>query len=380
MTAVHYFDNCATTRVDDDIAELIVRFHTTDYFNPSARSTYSLQIANEITAAREKIAKSLNAGGGEIFFTSGGTEADNLAIFGSLRAKRGNVVVTASEHAAVYNAVSELSNRGYEVRYARVLSDGHIDKDDFVSKVDGETLLACFMHVNNETGAINDVRLINTLVKARNPKTVTFSDGVQAVGKIPVNLRHLGVDLYSFAGHKIHCSKGIGALYVRDGFRLAPTVFGGGQEKGIRSGTEYVGGIAALSVAVERAVANVERNAETFTRYKQIIRDGLSGITSWRENCPRDSSPAIMSLAFADIRGEVLLRMLESDGIVIGTGSACSSKKKQSRIAKAIGLDDNYAEGIVRISFSKYNTEEEVRLLAEKLAKYVVELRSTMLG
>lgn len=377
---IHYFDNCATTRVDDDIAELIAKYHTTEYFNPSARSSFSLSVSNDVAAAREKLAKSLGANASEIFFTSGGTESNNLAIFGSIRAKRGNIVVTASEHSAVYNTVTELIGRGYEVRYANVTHDGHIDVEDFISKVDSDTLLACFMHVNNETGSINDVRKINTLVKSKNPRTVTFSDGIQAVGKIPVNLRYLGVDLYSFAGHKIHCSKGIGGLYAKTGAKLSPAIFGGGQERGLRSGTEYVGGIVALAVAVSRAQSLVESNCLEYEVYKQIIRQALRDIPNWLENCTKDVSPAIMSLAFADVKGEVLLHMLEKYDILVGTGSACSSKNKQSRIAKAIGLDSRYSQGILRISFSKYNTRDEVELLASKLATCVVELRKTMLG
>ena len=377
---IHYFDNCATTKVDDDVAEILAQYHTIKYFNPSARSSFSLQIANDIAAAHEKVAKALGATPQEIIFTSGGTESNNIAIFGSLRAKRGNIVVTQAEHSAVYNTVTELANRGYEVRYADVLSDGHIDIDDYVSKVDGDTLLACFMHVNNETGAINDVRKLNTLVKAINPKTVTFSDGVQAVGKIPVNFRYLGVDLYSFAGHKIHCTKGIGGLYVKNGVKLAPTVFGGGQERGLRSGTEYVGGIVALSLAVQKAQTLLESNSQKFEKYKNTIRQALDSVSDWKENCVTDASPAIMSLAFANVKGEVLLHMLEKYDIIVGTGSACSSKNRQSRIAKAIGLGTNYAEGVLRISFSKYNTQDEVELLGEKIVESVVQLRKTMLG
>ena len=377
---IHYFDNCATTRVDDDIAELMAQYHTTKYYNPSARSSFSLQISNDIAVAHEKVAKALGASPQEIVFTSGGTESNNLAIFGSLRAKRGNIVVTASEHSAVYNTVTELIGRGYEVRYAEVLPDGHIDVDDFLSKVDEQTLLACFMHVNNETGAINDICKINKLVKAKNPKTVTFSDGVQAVGKISVNLRYLGVDLYSFAGHKIHCTKGIGGLYIKSGVKLLPTLFGGGQEKGLRSGTEYVAGIVALSVAIPRANTLIDENSVQYETFKQIIRKSLNNISDWQENCVQNVSPAIMSLAFADIKGEVLLHMLEKYDIIVGTGSACSSKNKISRIAKAIGLNHRYTEGILRISFSKYNTQEEVQLLADKLAQCVLQLRKTMLG
>lgn len=377
---IHYFDNCATTRVDDDIANLIVQYHTTKYFNPSARSTFSLQISNDISAARDKIRKLLGASSGEILFTSGGTEADNLAIFGSLRSKKGNIIVTAAEHSATYNTVAELNSKGYEVRYADVLHDGHIDVDNFVSKVDDETLLACFMHVNNETGAVNDVKLINQLIKEKNPQTVTFSDGIQAVGKVPVNLRHLGVDLYSFAGHKIHCSKGIGALYVKNGIHLSPALFGGGQEKGLRSGTEYVAGIIALSAALEKALNLLPSNSQSFESYKNTIRQSLEKVKEWKEICKENCSPAILSLAFGGIKGEVLLHMLERYDLIVGTGSACSSKNKQSRIAKAIGLESNYSEGVIRISFSKYNTAEEVCLLADKLAESVTELRKIMFG
>ena len=377
---IHYFDNCATTRVDDQVLAKLQYYATIQYYNPSARSSFSLQVANEISSSREKIAKILGVTAEEILFTSGGTESNNLAILGALRAKRGNVVVTASEHSAVYNTILQLKERGYEVRIANTLADGHIDVVDFVSKVDNETQLACFMHVNNETGAINDVKQINAFVKRTNPRTLTFCDGVQAVGKIPVNIRSIGMDFYSFSGHKFHASKGTGGLFVKKGLHLSPLVYGGGQEKGIRSGTEYVGGIITLSTALEIAIGNIASNTKNFATFKQVIRDALANTSNWKENCKLNCSPAIMSLAFADIKGEVLLHMLEQFDIIVGTGSACSSKNKQSRIAKAIGLDANYSEGVLRISFSKYNTIEEVNLLAEKLAFCVQSLRKTMLG
>ena len=195
----YYFDNCATSRADDDVIAILDKYQRETYYNPSARSSFSLAVAKELKSARESIAKTMGVTADEIYFTSGGTESDNIAIFGSGKSKSGNVVVTASEHSAVYNAVMKLGDRGYEVRLANVTRDGHIDVDDFVSKVDDNTVLACFMHVNNETGAISDVKNINRLVKAVNPRTLTLSDGVQAVGKIPVNLRSLGVDFYSMS-------------------------------------------------------------------------------------------------------------------------------------------------------------------------------------
>lgn len=378
---IHYFDNCATTKVDEAVLETINKYQTEKFFNPSARSSYSLDVANDMAHSRNVIAKLLGVDSSEVYFTSGGTEADNLAILGSLRSKRsGNIVVTATEHSAVYNTIVELGNRGLEVRVANSLFDGHIDVDDFISKVDSNTVFACFMHVNNETGAINDVKTINTLVKGKNPKVVTFCDGVQAIGKIPVNIANLGVNLYSFSGHKIHCSKGVGCLIVRKGTRLNSILFGGGQEKGLRSGTEYVAGIVALSKALENSVGLIDENSHNFLQYKSIIRSKLDGIPNYNELCVDDVSPSIITFAFADIKGEVLIHMLEKYEIIVGTGSACSSKNKQSRMAKAIGLDSRYVEGILRISFSKYNTKEEVGFLAEKLRDCVIELRKTMLG
>ena len=377
---IYYFDNCATTKADEDIVSILNCYQTEKYFNPSARSSFSLEIENDISKAREKIAKCLGCQAREIYFTSGGTESDNIAINGSIRSKKGNIVVTASEHSAVYNTIMQLQSKGYEIRQTKVTDDGHIDVDDFVNHVDENTILACFMHVNNETGAINDVKKINYLVKCKNSKTITLSDGVQAVGKIHINLKNIGVDLYTMSGHKVHASKGTGLLYIKNGVSVNPLVNGGGQEHGLRSGTEFVGGIISLSSAIEKATLLIDENSNRYIEYKRIIVDALNDIPNYKVNCIDNCSPAIISLAFADIKGEVLLHMLEKYDIIVGTGSACSSQNKQSRIAKAIGLPSNYSEGIIRISFSKYNDNEQVKYLAEKLSFCVKSLRKTMLG
>lgn len=377
---IHYFDNCATTPIDSDVLHQINEYQENKFYNPSARSNHSLSVANDITNAREIIAQLLGAEARELYFTSGGTESDNIGLFGAIRAKSGNIVATASEHSAVYNTLMHLQNKGYEVRLAKVNRDGHIDIEDFISKVDANTLLACFMHVNNETGAINDVKEINRRVKTANARTITFSDGVQALGKVPVNLRSLGVDVYAMSGHKIHAGKGIGLLYVKSGVRLNPIVHGGGQELGIRSGTEYVGGIIGLATALEKAVVALSLNTKMFNDYKLQIRSSLAEIPGWCENCTDNCSPAIMSLAFADIKGEVLLRMLEDNDVIVGTGSACSSRNKQSRIAKVIGLPQKYSEGLVRISFSRMTSPQDVAALTSALPDCVLRLRKTMLG
>jgi len=373
----YYFDNCATTRVDDEVLQILNKYHVEAFYNPSALTNVSMMVKNDVENARQRIAKMLGVFPRELYFTSGGTEADNTAILGAVKNKKGNVVVTASEHSAVYNAVMQLKNRGVEVKIAKTTSDGHIDVDDFVSCVDCNTLLACFMHVNNETGAVNDVKLLNSLVKAKNNQTITFSDGVQAVGKIPVNIKSLGVDLYTFSGHKIHCSKGTGCLYVKNGVNVNPLIVGGGQENGFRSGTEYVAGCVALATAVQNAVQNVPGNAKAFAAYKQMLTNAVAPLGA-KLNCSTDVSPAIFSVAFSGIKGEVLLRMLEMDGILVGTGSACSSKSKVSRVMGAIGLENQYVEGVLRISFSKYNTTEQVQALCNALVKNVNSLRKTM--
>lgn len=375
---IHYFDNCATTRVDDNLIQTLIKYHTEKYFNPSARSSFSAEVADDIARARETVAKLLGAENYNVYFTSGGTESDNTGILGALKGKRGNIVATMSEHSAVYNALLTLQNRGYELRLANVLPDGHIDFKDFISKIDDQTLLACFMHVNNETGAVNDIKKLASAIKGVNKNTVCFSDGIQAAGKIPVNLADLNVDIYTLSGHKFHASKGTGVILVKKNLRLNPLIFGGGQEKGLRSGTEYVGGIVVLADALQSAISNLTINTQRFLHYKNNVRDALGCVRDWREICIENCSPAVMSLAFAGIKGEVLLRMLEDAEIIVGTGSACSSRNKQSRIAKAINLPAEYSEGVIRISFSKFNTEEDTRYLGEKLRECVLRLRKTI--
>ena len=371
-----YFDNCATTKIDDDVLQIVSDYAKNKFFNPSARSSLSLEVSNDLAVARRQIARLVGADEDEIFFTSGGTESNNIAILAGGKSRKGNVVVTAAEHSSVYNPVMQLAGKGYEIRIAKVLPDGHIDVDDFVNKVDENTALACFMHVNNETGAINDVRRINALVKQHAPKCQTLSDGVQAVGKIPVNIHSLGVDFYSMSGHKIHGSKGSGFLYVRRGTKCNPLVFGGGQEHGMRSGTEFVGGQIALATALAKATKLVID--PIFADLRNTVTDKLQQVANYKILCNTDNTPRILTAAFADIKGEVLVHMLEKYNIVVGTGSACSSANKQSRVAKAIGLEPRYTEGIIRISFTDGITVADADFLADKLVQCVAELRKTM--
>lgn len=371
---IYYFDNAATTRVDDEITKLIDKYNGEKYFNPSSLTAFSLSVAKDIQSARERVADVFGCKADEIYFTSGGTESDNTAILGSLSKHSGNIVTTETEHSAVYKTVNYLKNKGFEIRFAAVNSDGSVNAESLINNVDENTILVAIMHVNNETGAINNIGELVKKVKNKNPKTIFFSDGTQAAGKIKVNLANLGVDAYAFSGHKFHAPKGIGGLYIKSNVKIAQLHYGGGQEKGFRSGTENVSGIIAMSQALKTANGLIGENSEKFAEYKRILLSAFDKIGDYKIICG-DGSPAIMSVAFENIKSQVLSNILEQDGIIIGLGSACSSKNKQNRIMTAAGLERKYIEGVVRISFSKYNTTEEVVFLAEKMTEHIKMLR-----
>lgn len=373
---IYYFDNCATTRMDDEVQKIIAYYNTEKYFNPSALANACADVRRDIQQARAQIASCLGANAAEIVFTSGGTEADNMAICGAIKNKKqGNIVVCGTEHAAVINTVNQFAERGVEIRFAKATSDGHMDFEDYCSKVDDNTIIAVMMHVNNETGAVNDIKKLAATVKNINARTVTFSDGVQAVGKIDVNVRRLGIDMYAFSGHKIHASKGVGALYIKKGVNIAPLVKGGGQESGLRSGTEYVGGIIGLSKAVQKAVELISTNTANYLDYKQALSNYMAQIPFSKINCTTDCAPHMMSVAFKGVRGEVLVHMLEDEGYIVGTSSACSAHSGLDRVFDYIGYEKDYVQGILRISFSKYNTIEEVDGLGSALVRNVDKLR-----
>lgn len=371
---IYYFDNAATTRVGDEITKLIDKYNGEKYFNPSSLTAFSLSVAKDIQSARERVAGVFGCKADEIYFTSGGTESDNTAILGSLSKHSGNIVTTAIEHSAVYKTVNYLKNKGYEIRFAAVNSDGSVNAESLINNVDENTLLAAVMHVNNETGAINNIGELVKKVKSKNPKTLFFFDGIQAAGKIKVNLTNLGVDAYAFSGHKFHAPKGIGGLYIKSNVKISQLHYGGGQEKGFRSGTENVSGIIAMSQALVTANGLIDENSGKFAEYKKILLAAFDKIGDYKIIC-RDGSPAIMSVAFENLKSQVLSNILEQDGIIIGLGSACSSKNKQNRIMTAAGLKRKYIEGVVRISFSKYNTMEETEFLAKKMTEHIKMLR-----
>ena len=368
MERYHYFDNAATTRVDEEVSGIITKYNSEVFFNPSANYIQSVGVHNEISSARERMLKCLKGYSYKLIYTSSGSESDNTALFCTKKKRNSNIVISNAEHPAIYNTAMQLKALGYEVRLCPVDKSGVVSPFDLVGLVDNDTSLVSVMHVNNETGGANDIKTLVKAVKEKNPSTLFHSDGVQAFGKIPVFLEELGVDLYSISGHKIGAPKGIACLAVKNGVSLAPLIYGGGQESGLRSSTENVSGIMAFAYCAERSVAEVEKNASKYFEFKKVILDSLCMIDDVKV-LSEAGSPHIFTFAFKNVRGEVMQHALESDGYCVGTGSACSARRAHERIPKALGLGE-YADGVVRISFSRENTLEEVRMLAQKILEH----------
>lgn len=355
-----YLDNAATTKPCVAAFLQAQTFITENYFNPSAlyREGYALQ--SELKKARSvllsKIADTSNF---ELVFTSCGTEADNQAIISF--AKRGNIVTTAGEHSAVSATVTELKTRGViDARIAPLKKDGRVNVQDLLSLIDEKTSVVSVMHVNNEIGAINDINTIAKLVKQKNPRVIFHCDGVQAYGKIPFRLAK-EVDLYAISAHKIGGIKGVGALIKRKTLVLPPYIIGGGQESGRRSGTENVFGIKHFEYATERKFATIKEDYTRLATYREKLWDGLDKDVYVRLSS-EDATPYILSVSAVGLRGEVLLHMANDKGLIIGTGSACSSnaKNRYSKVILACGYDEKIADGVLRISFSSETTEEEI--------------------
>lgn len=353
-----FLDNASTTKIRPEAISEIERSHAL-FYNPSALSGKSLEVRREIDGAKQKICKALGVDyNNNLIITGSATEADNLAIFGSAKKTGDQFVFGAGEHQAVFASANELKLRGYNVVFAPLNKFGEVDLDKLKEILQKPTAFVSIMHVSNETGAINDISKISMLVKNLWPNAIVHSDGVQAFGKIQTNVLKLGVDLYSISGHKVGGPKGIGALFVKNIAKLKPIIFGGGQEFGIRSGTENTAYILALSKVVGNF--EIEKNFEYVKKLSNIVRtyfEGKEGITI---NSPKSASPYILSLSFEGVRGETLVHILEEKGVIVGTGSACSSKKTTNRTLEAIGLSREQIEGAIRISFSHENKEDEV--------------------
>lgn len=373
-----YFDNGATTKCYDEVVEIFRKYAINDYFNPSALYHEAISVSKEVTTARESLIKRVNFDG-NLIFTASGSEADNLALLCCKKRNGGKIIVSNSEHSAIFQTAKELERRGYEVIFAPVDLCGRVIIEEFEKLLSDKVCLVSIMHVNNETGAVNDIEKIAKLTKKYSPRCIVHSDGVQAFGKLKINLNKLGVDLYSISGHKIHAPKGIGGLFVKKGVNLSPIIFGGGQEFNVRAATENVPYIKALEYAANTVYADFD---EKYSKKMEIIEYIRNEVTKNVEDVicltPTKNghfAPHIISFAFKDVRGEVLMHTLEKDGYVVGIGSACSSHRGTGRIQEAIGLTKDYEKGELRISISEFNTLEEAKGLTEKLIKNVKELR-----
>lgn len=356
-----YFDNAATTKPSKECLNAFVAASEKSFFNPSASYLPSVEVKKEMEKARLSMLSVLG-GSGKLIFTSSGTEADNQAVFSTVKPHGSKILISAAEHPAVYNPVMELKQKGFETELIKVKPTGEADEEDFISKLDDKVSFVSIMHVSNETGAINDIEKLVALTRKYAPKAVFHSDGVQAAGKIKIDLDKLGVDLYSMSAHKLHAPRGTGALYVKRGVSLHPFIFGGGQEEGLRSSTENFAGIIAFSEALAAADKTLLVSQEKCRAVKNFLAESLLKIGGEDiEVLSPFENPYILTFSMRRIRGEVMQHALEKYGIYVGTGSACSSKKGVKRIPEALGLSGSFRDGIMRLSFAAENNLDEAK-------------------
>lgn len=380
-----YLDNSATTRCSDRACQLMVDLLTKDYGNPSSLHMKGIEAERFVETAKKKIAKTLRVSEKEIIFTSGGTESNNLAIIGAAMANRraGNHIITTSiEHASVENPMEFLKEQGFDITYLSVDENGIISLEELEEAVTEQTILVSMMQVNNEIGAIEPVAEAAELIKKKNPDTLIHVDAIQSYGKMYIYPKKLGIDMLSVSGHKIHGPKGSGFLWVKEKTKLKPLILGGGQQKGMRSGTENVPAIAGLGEAAEEIYENLDEKRAHLYGLKQRFIDGIEKLEGTHVNgkTGEDSAPHIVSGSFEGIRSEVLLHSLEDRGIYVSSGSACSSnnhagKQKGSKTLRNIHLKENLLDSTLRFSFSVHTTEEEIDYALEVLGELLPVLK-----
>ncbi len=355
-----YFDNSASSPMSEGVLE-VMREELAHFANPSSLHRLGFEAEQRLKKAREQVAKSIGVSPEEIFFTSGGTEADNIAVFGAvakLRRRGNRIITTDSEHPAVAKCMDRLEGEGFEIIRLSTRG-GKLDPVEIARAANDKTILAAVMHTNNETGAIYDVSAVSRLVKAKSPFALVFSDGVQGYLKSPFTPAALGVDLLSLSAHKICGPKGVGALYVKKGTNLPSHVCGGGQEKGLRSGTENLPGIIAFGKAAEEGKAGLEADCARMHAIRRLIKAELSGDPRISFNEAEKASCHVLSMTVRTLRSEILLHMLSEKQVFVSSGSACSSHSGKSPVLQNFGLNPKDADCTVRLSFSRLNTEDE---------------------
>lgn len=386
-----YLDNSATTRPFDEVIEYMSEVMRDTYGNPSSMHRAGVDAEDVIKKAKSIIAKEMKVDEKELFFTSGGTESDNLALIGCALANRraGEHIITSGiEHPAVTETMKYLEEQGFSVTYLDVDKSGKVDPESLKEAMRDDTILVSIMHVNNEIGSMNDIEALAQTAKSRNPGVIVHTDAVQSFGKVRIYPKRMKIDLVSVSGHKIHGPKGAGFLYISDKIKIKPIIFGGGQQKGLRSGTENVPGIAGLGLATAMVYDDLDQKTDRMYDLKEYFIGELTKLSDTYINglcgrhegdlraAVRESAPHIVSASFAGVRAEVLLHTLEAKDIYVSSGSACSSNKpSKSRTLMAIGLDDKLLDSTIRFSMSQETTREELDRTLEVLSEELPKLR-----
>jgi len=381
-----YLDNSATTRVFPEVAELMTKIMCVDYGNPSSLHTKGIEAEQYLRYAKETLATILKVSEKEIFFTSGGTESDNMAVMGCAQAavRRGkHLITTQIEHPAVLNTMRHMESMGWRVTYLPVNACGQISVEELGRQLRPDTVLVSIMHTNNEIGALQPIEEAGALIKRMNPGTLFHVDAVQGFGKAKIYPKRMGIDLLSASGHKIHGPKGIGLLYMGEKVKLQPIFYGGGQQMNLRSGTDNVPGAAGFAKAAELLYAHYEGDIERLYQCKRYFMEGVRKIEGVKINglLPGEpdgagTAPHIVSVSVSGVRSEVLLHALEEDGIYVSAGSACAARKPQpSQTLKAIGIERALLESTIRFSFSVYTTIEELDYTLQALYDKIPLLR-----
>ena len=370
----HYLDNSATTQVSNTAAQKALDIMCNIYGNPSSLHTMGIEAEKELETARSIIAKTIGCECDELFFTSGGTEANNTAILGTVKAlkRRGNKIVTSAiEHSSIMESMAYLENEGFQVTYLTPDENGVIPMDKIKEAVDDKTILVSVMMANNEVGSINDIAKIRKIVTAKKSPALIHTDAVQAFGKLNIKVKKLDVDLMTISSHKIHGPKGVGALYIKKGKRILPIHFGGEQEKKIRPGTEALPLIGAFGVAVSEL--EIDKNYQLVQELNDYAKAKLSSIDSVTLNSKDNALPYILNISVNGIRSETMLHHLAQNNVYVSSGSACA-KGKPSHVLSAMGVSRDSADSALRISFSKLNTKDDIDALVEHIIEGIENL------
>ena len=372
-----YLDNAATTPVDEKVLEEMLPYFTKKYGNASSLHSFGREARDAIERSRERVAELIGAESEEIIFTAGGTESDNIAIKGiAFREGKGHIITSQIEHPAVMATCQHLEKKGFDVTYLPVDKYGMVSPEDVENAIRDDTILITIMHANNEIGTVEPIEEIAKI--ARENEIVFHTDAVQSVGKIPVNVKRIGMDMLSISAHKIYGPKGVGALYIKKGTKIEAIIHGGGHEKGLRPSTENVPGIVGLGKACELAEKRMEEDMKRMQRLRDRLIKGVLEIEeSYLNGHPEKRLPNNAHFRFAAVEGESLILSLDDKGIAGSTGSACSSKKlKPSHVLMAIGLNEVQAHGSLRLTLGRENTEEEIDYVIEVLPPILEKLRA----